>query len=585
MNLNNIKKSVLLLIIIIIGGALRFYQLGAVPVSVDWDEAALGYNAYSIMQTGRDEYGEFMPVVLKSFGDYKPALYSYLAIPGIKIFGLNAFSIRLPSAIFGLLMVWATYFLVHELFKRETTQNQTQNYAELLALVSALLLAVSPWHIQFSRTGFEANIGLALNMFTVLLFVKAFKRPILLPFSAAFSALSIYSYQSEKIFVPVLVAALVLIYRKEIFRLPKKYIISSLIVGVIVISPMILYLVSNNDALSRARGSLLTANQTTLLKDNIIRIEVDIEQKDYLGLVFDNRRVLYLRSAFVGYFSHFDLNWLFVSGDSARHHAPGVGLLYLWEFPFLFIGFYALLFSRYFTKENKKGKLLLFSWFLLAPVPAAFTNDVPHAVRTLNFLPTFQVFTAIGILTAVKTVLSIKPARNAFAGSASEAGGYKVLSIKPLYLLLITYLMFIFFNISYYIDQYFVQQNYYYSKYWQYGREEEIKFVKSIESNYDKIVVSDKDFLDQSYIFYLYYLKYNPEFYQEEGRIFSDGERNIRTFGKYEFRSFEWGEELENDKVLYVGGPREFGDGANILREINYLNGEEAVKIVGGKHE
>src|SRR3990167_8598168 len=96
----NKKIFIFLTIIIGIASVLRLWQLGKVPSSPDWDEVALGYNAYSILQTGRDEYGKFLPIVLRSFDDYKPALYVYLAIPAIKLFGLNVFAVRLPSAFF-----------------------------------------------------------------------------------------------------------------------------------------------------------------------------------------------------------------------------------------------------------------------------------------------------------------------------------------------------------------------------------------------------------------------------------------------------------------------------------------------------
>src|SRR2546423_2218531 len=98
------KKLVTLLLfaIVILSAVLRLYQLGAVPISPDWDEAALGYNAYSIMQTGRDEFGTLLPVVLRSFDDYKPALYTYLIIPFIPFFDLTVLAVRLPSALFGI---------------------------------------------------------------------------------------------------------------------------------------------------------------------------------------------------------------------------------------------------------------------------------------------------------------------------------------------------------------------------------------------------------------------------------------------------------------------------------------------------
>ena len=136
--------KLIFLAIVILAGALRFWQLGRVPISPDWDEAALGYNAYSILKTGRDEYGTKFPLVLRSFDDYKPPLYAYLAIPSVAVLGLNSWSVRLPSAIFGVLAVIGTYFLVKELFPK----------TKPLPLLSAALLAISPWHLQFSRIAF-----------------------------------------------------------------------------------------------------------------------------------------------------------------------------------------------------------------------------------------------------------------------------------------------------------------------------------------------------------------------------------------------------------------------------------------------
>src|SRR5476651_952409 len=102
---------ILFLGIILIAIALRFWQLVSVPPSPDWDEVAFGYNAYSVIQTGHDEYGKSLPVVLRSFDDYKPALYMYLVIPAELLFGVSTFAVRLPSAVFGVLTILAVFFL------------------------------------------------------------------------------------------------------------------------------------------------------------------------------------------------------------------------------------------------------------------------------------------------------------------------------------------------------------------------------------------------------------------------------------------------------------------------------------------
>lgn len=537
---------VVLLGIIILAAVLRFWQLGQVPIAPDWDEASLGYNAYSILHTGKDEYGAFLPVVLRSFGDYKPALYSYITIPSISVFGLNVFAVRLPSAVFGIVTVLFVFFLVKELFKRND-----------IALVSSFLLAISPWHIQFSRVAFETNIGLSLNILGVLLFVKALKRPWLLLLSGAVFALNLYAYQSEKVFTPLLVLALVLIYWKKLFALPKKTIISTVVVGLLVALPMVLFILSNRAALSRAMGVSVFAEHSQAFSNNTKQLLYDKQTHNIIGELLDNRRIYYAKEIVGNYLSHWSLNWLFITGDIARHHAPDMGLLYLWELPFLCIGLGVLLFGKF----DKSAKWTVFAWFLIAPIPASVTTGVPHAVRTLNFLPTFQIFVGFGLIAAY--LFLAKQKRFVFWGAS------------------IIIVAFALFNIAYFLDQYFVQTNYFYSKDWQYGYKQAAAFANESQNKYQKIVVSNAEHMDQSYVFFLFYLKYPPQLYQqEEQHILSTGDTIDHQFGKYEFRPIHWGSDSSLNNTLFIGNPDEFPSTLNVLEQIHYIDGTPAMSIV-----
>lgn len=543
-----------LLIIITVGLLLRLWQLGNVPISPDWDEAALGYNAYSIMQTGRDEYGKFLPIVLRSFDDYKPALYAYFIIPFIKIFDLTIIAVRLPSAIFGNLTIIATYFLVKELFKKSN-----------LALLSSFLLAISPWHIQFSRIAFESNVGVTFNIFSALFFLLGLRKPWLLAVATMCMGLNLYIYQSEKVFTSLLALMLIIVFRKELFSLAKKYLITALLVGFIIALPLVSYTTTNKEALSRAQGVSIFSSSTPFLKRNVEKILEDRKNNNHIGLVLDNRRVEYAKSIISGYISHFDLNWLFITGDISRHHAPSMGLLYLFELPFLLIGIYMLVFGRF----DFKIKAFVFVWFLITPIPASITSGVPHAVRTLNFLPTFQIFIAIGLLTIVSTILNMK---------------YEIVRIKIKYIIFSLFFLFFIFNFLYYINQYFVQQNYFNSKDWQYGYEEAVSKVKEIEGKYKKIIVSNQPHLDQSYMFFLFYLKYPPVDYQKESVFASGGFRETHTFGKFEFRPFNWEEEKIGQDTLFIGRPLiDFPENdEGHIKTIYFLDGAPAIKLAEG---
>ncbi len=547
------KTFIILVFILIIASVLRFWQLGKTPISPDWDEVSLGYNAYSIMQTGKDEYGEFLPVVLRSFDDYKPALYAYLSIPSISILGLTVEAVRLPSAVFGVITVLAVFFLVSELFKRKD-----------LALLSSFLLAISSWSIQFSRIAFESNVGLAFNVLSVLFFVKGLKNPVFLILSAVLAGLNLYVYQGEKVFTPLLFLALVVIFRKELFLKPYKYIVASVLIGALVVLPMLGFILTNKNALGRARGVSIIAEPFP--HSLAQRVLDDRQRGDILGLIFDNRRVVYAKNIISGYLSHFDLNWLFIKGDIARHHAPNMGLLYFFELPLLFIGIYSLLFGKF----GKKTKFLIFSWFLLAPVSASITSGVPHAVRTLNFLPTFQIFTALGVVSAISFIsnLSTTPA---LRWASKYQIKYAVFSL---------FFLFFIFNFIYYLNQYFVQQNYFNAKEWQYGYAKILDNFNSISKNYNKIVVSNQPPMDQSYMFFLFYLKYDPSLYQKEAKYASGGFRENHTFGTFEFRPIEWNKEKKSSSTIFIGRPNDFSEDAKVINTIFYPNGEKAMLMV-----
>src|SRR3990167_11232559 len=107
------KSKIILISILLLAAFLRFWRLGEYP-ALNADEAAIGYNAYSLIQTGQDEHGNPWPIHFQSFNDCKPGGYFYIVLPFVWAFGLNEWSVRLPGAIFGVLTVLFVYLLVKE---------------------------------------------------------------------------------------------------------------------------------------------------------------------------------------------------------------------------------------------------------------------------------------------------------------------------------------------------------------------------------------------------------------------------------------------------------------------------------------
>lgn len=556
--MNLFKKPLfLLIIVVVIATLLRTYNLGKVPQSLNWDEVALGYNAYSILKTGHDEYGQFLPVVLRSYDDYKPALYAYLDIPFVGVLGLTEQAVRLPSALAGITAVALVYFLVAELLgDKDVLIARRKIPTQLVGLITAFFLAISPWHIQFSRIAFESNVGLTINIAVFLLFLKGLKKPWLLPFSFLLAALNIHMYQSERVFSPLLIILLSIIFAKMLLRI-KKWFVISILTALAVALPLVFYIFTNQNALLRAKG-VSVFSQQELVSRSSTKLLQDSATGNILGMMLDNRRVEYGKATISGYISHFDLNWLFVTGDIARHHAPFMGLLYLFELPLLFIGVYVFL----VLNINKKNKLAFFAYFLLVPVPASITSGVPHAVRTLNFEWTFELFISLGVIVAIIYIFSEKHKLRSF-----------ILKTVALIFCLLSLL-----NILYYMNQYFVQLNYYDAADWLYGYKQAITYVDQNRRQYDKVVVENEVPFDQSYMFFLFYLKVDPSYYQRLGGTNSGGFKEPHK-GFYNYTFAHLADENENGKVLLMGKPSDISKKQKNKKIIYYPDGTPAIII------
>lgn len=193
-------------IILVLALILRVLFLGTIPNGFFTDEASNAYDAYSILHTLRDQYGEFLPWYFKSANDYREGLYMYLMVPFIKIFGLNPFGARITSAVIGTVTVFIVYHLAKEIFNQKT------------GLLSALFIAILPWHIHFSRITFRAILVPGLFCLSLLFFVKSFKQPKWLVLSGALFAVSIYSYNSARVFVPLFLLGLAVIYWEHLWK-------------------------------------------------------------------------------------------------------------------------------------------------------------------------------------------------------------------------------------------------------------------------------------------------------------------------------------------------------------------------------
>ncbi len=547
---NFLKKKIyfiLLIVILFLSLFLRVYKVNTNPPSLDWDEASIGYNAYSILKTGADEYGNKFPLSIRSFDDYKPPLYVYLDVPSIAVFGLNETGVRFPAALAGFLCVLVIYFLVKENF-----YNWEKNQKEKIALLSAFFLGVSPWHLQFSRAAFEGNLGLFFFILGFLFFLKALKNPKLIFISVISFCLSIYSYHSFRLVIPIFIISSVIYFWKEIWT-NKKYYFAAFIVGTIFAIPVFLSFTSDKGGASRF-SMVSSFSSDDVLSKSIKQLEYDKSHKDFLGQVLHNRRVVYFLVLAKGYFDHWNPDFLFLHGDGGRqHHAVDMGMLYLWDFPFILLGLHAL-----FNRRTKRI-LLLIIMFLIAPLPSAIATGSPHPVRAIAMAPAFSIFTAVGIYFAF--FRDKKRQTLIFLGIAS---------------------IFFILNFSYYLHQYYVHTPLEYGDFWQYGHKEAFQDAKSLGKKYDKIIFTYK--YDQPYIYYLFDNKIDPSWYQNNWDYLKTGqtERMRRVIGKYEFRNIDWSKDRSSKNTLLIGSPQEIPHNApGLLKTIYFPDRSVAFRIVG----
>jgi 4-amino-4-deoxy-L-arabinose transferase-like glycosyltransferase len=464
------------LLVLFFGVFIRFYKLGNIPNSLDWDEVSQGYNAYAILTTGKDEFGIAHPSTIRSFNDYKPPAYTYLTSLSIGVFGLNPFSVRFPSALFGSLSILLVYLLVYEVLKKE-------KYSRLVALLSMLFFAISPYSIQFSRTGFDANVGVFLVILGAWLFIKGLNGKIAwsILLGTLSLGLSVYAAHSEKVFTPLFFLCLIYYGRKYFFS--KKAVLLCLLVFFAFLN---IFWFFNPQTRARSGGVLFTSSQD-ILKTPVNEMAYDKEHSDSFSLLIHNRRFVFINKYIENYLSHFDLNSIFINGDNARHHAPGTGILYLSSLPFILLGIFFVI------RRKVYPAFIFFAWIIIAPIASGFAINAPNFQRSLIFLPTFHILEALGCYYLFSLLSGIKFSR--------------------LWMGIIVILFSL--NVFYYFHQYFVYTNSEYGQYWQYGYKEAIDYVnKSIKRN-SKVFFADD--IEQGYIFYLFYNKYNPRKYFADG--------------------------------------------------------------------
>ncbi len=465
---------------------LRLYQLDKVPIELFGDELDVGYQAYSILKTGEDLYGQKMPIFFHSLSEYRVPLFIYSTIPTVAIWGLNEWGVRLSAAFWGIISIIGVFLLVKYLFD------------EKKALVAALILSISPWHVHYSRAAFEVTMLLAFLVFATLFFLKGLKNNFYLYLSVLLFALTPYIYSTATLFMPLWVLTLVILNRrslslsKQSFSVNKKNLSKNigkkLIVLLIFIIILLPYGVNTVSGKAGERFNAISIFSEKSLQDKILLAQ----QRDILpfGLqrFFYNKPLAYGQTFTMNYLRAFSPEFLFLNGDpNFRQSVHEMGLMYLYELIPLFWGIFLL------NKMASQQKKIILGWLLIAPIPAALTYDGGfHATR--NFLMLFPLVTlvAFGLMDIFQKIKN-----------------KSILKFLPLMILLLGV-----FNFSLFSQRYFYMYPLESWRAWNFGFKQALQYVDQNQEQYSKIYLNNT--YEPSLIRFLFWTKYDPaKFHQE----------------------------------------------------------------------
>ena len=554
MKLRNIH--IFLFGILILATLLRFVSLNRIPTGFIPEEVSTGWDAYSLLKTGRDEWGVRLPIIFRESGGFKLALNSYLIVPVMAIFGVNEFAVRLPTAIAGVIAVWFTYLLTLELFRRQK-----------VALLAALLLAISPWHVSMGRYAVDVNWGIPLFLLGTTLLLKAKTNQRLLLGGAVAFGLTYYTYFNYVVFTFLFLCGYFLWERRLwLTREKYKWVLILFIVQLICLSP---YIVSPNLTI-RFRQATSVSQIGFVNRINEHRHACSVYYQPVLCRTVYNRVTERALEFTRQYLNHFSTTVYFLYGSQLG--LSGMpdrwGLFYIIEFIFILLGIVALF-------QKKRWSSVIFLWLFLYAVPSSLAGEA-HIWRMLTLLPLPQIIMGLGLIALVDYLYLRYPHDFRSLGiQFAVSGAYLLLVLR----FLVDYNAYFRFN----------QGSYSY-----FGFRDVYSYLKTIEKNYDYIVIAPHGLgFEQLYIYYLFYMQPDPRAYQQhqdvEWEVGPEGWVVVKRIGKWHFVS-----DVRDvvfslpDKTLLVAD-QTFREKeplpqhvmlATPITTINYPNGDIAFKIL-----
>lgn len=544
-------RKYLFIAILSLAFLLRVVDLDRFPSGFTPDEASFGYDAYSILKTGRDQWGVKFPLVLKSFGDYKSPLYTYLTIPSVAAFGLNKIAVRLPNALLGVLAVFVVYLLTGEIGRLLKLGEKENIYFQITA---ALFLSISSWHIMLSRGAFEANL---ITLFLPLGIYFFLKKNYFI--SALIFGLNLFSYHSAKVLTPVIFLGLIYFFRKRFLTDWKKILISFFIFAAFFI--VMVYTLTIGGAARISERSI-----TGGALEEGARIKIALIQKGVnpiLARVLHNKYQVVANRFITNYSQYFSFRFLFKDGPAETTYGmlPGLGVIYGFE-GLLILGIIPIIFQRKYLKVV----LIILVWLFISPVPAALATGVGFSAnRAVAMIPSLQIIEALGVF-----------------------GWWFILrkfNRKTLAVLTFILSFWVAKDINKYFKAYYYDSPKISARGMSYGNLEVGYWLK--ENVEGKVAVISKT-LSEPHIYIAFANSWDPADYQEQTKSWRFDESGVNwvdqipnySLGRYVFQNVDWKVNIGKPNSLLVGRPEQFLPSDIPTKIFNYPDGSDAIFVV-----
>ncbi len=525
------KNKILFIIIFVISAFFRFINLDSLPSSLNWDEISHGYNAYSILKTGQDQWGQTWPIFnFRAYGDYPTTLNLYLTIPFVYFFGLNALTIRFPAAILSLLFTVLIYLFARLIFK-----------SRKLALITFIIASFSPWTFFPGRGVFQSNLAQFFLLLGIYLFFIKSKNKLIWILSAVTLGLSMYSYHNTRLVAPLIAILLIFIYRPSKIKIT----IFSVLFLILAI-PNIVNLFSSESMARNRWVGIINPNSINLINESR-RL---FEGPQILNLAINNKVTYFAKEVVSNFFLFLSPIPIFFNGSqNYQFNLPRSPLIFIYFLPFFYIGII------YCLKNLSKNTIFILAAFLITLIPAALTVGDYPSIRLTIATPFIYIFIAYGLLNI-----------------SQKSKGY----LLPI--ILITTIIFF----SNYWQNY-KKYNIDFAPSWQYGYEQSIMEVKALYPKYNQIYFTKK--YGEPHEFILFYWPWDPQKYLSDPNLNTDFHSDwywVNDFDKFKFiNDWEVKTTVIPSNSLLITSPNNYlPNNSMLLKTINFPNGLPAFDIV-----